>query len=296
MNKPNELEEHYSSLSTGELLQIWSDGGFTDEAEQLLRAEFARRGVSAEEVGQYTLPEWLDEAKIGEVVRITLVDGEQLTAELDTIDDDLRLHLRPLASGGDGANEDAQERILPYQQIKTYAAQEEIQKQWPYCDPCRNPEIHARRILLMFGVFLSATLGSLLLFVMFSGKPYGIQLGTVFSYTMGVLFLTFAHTGNRGGKDLPPYMFTCPAVRSQLARLLLRHVLFLCGALVLETALLSLRTHGVEWPMLKNGDDPLNLITMIAIIGVGYFEMYGNRSILKRAHKEYSAYGGESGK
>ena len=36
-----------------------------------------------------------------------------------------------------------------------------------------------------------------------------------------------ASTETRGGGDTPPFMFTCPAVRTQISRLLLRHFAFL---------------------------------------------------------------------
>jgi len=76
----------------------------------------------------------------------------------------------------------------------------------------------------MATLFLSMTAGSLPLFFLLMKRPYGFQAASAIVYTIFAVFFTFARIGTRTGKDLPPYMFTCPAVQHQFSRLLRRHL------------------------------------------------------------------------
>lgn len=69
-------------------------------------------------------------------------------------------------------------------------------------------------------------------------RPYGLQQASAIVYTLAVTFLTFAHT-----RDFKPYYFTCPAVRTQIARLIYRHVCFLVALFAVQTAAFRLRPH-----------------------------------------------------
>ena len=70
----------------------------------------------------------------------------------------------------------------------------------------------------MTTLLLCMTFGSALFFILLMDRPYGLQAASAIAYTISVVFLTF------GGKNVPPYMFTCPAVRAQLPRLIRRHL------------------------------------------------------------------------
>src|ERR1700734_4074887 len=119
--------------------------------------------------------------------------------------------------------------------------------QWPdkadagTIDPCRSTSFSLARFVLMATLFLCMTVGSLPLFFLLMKRPYGFQAASGIVYTIFVVFFTFARTGSRTGKDLPPYMFTCPAVQPRLSRLLRRHLGFLVVLFALQAAALASR-------------------------------------------------------
>jgi hypothetical protein len=116
-----------------------------------------------------------------------------------------------------------------------------LQQQWPHSDPCRRTSFSFPRFLLMATLFLCMTVGSLPLFFLLMKRPYGVQVASAIVYTIFAVFFTFARTGGRGGNDLPPYMFTCPAVQPQFFRLLGRHLGFLVALFALQTLALAVR-------------------------------------------------------
>jgi hypothetical protein len=80
--------------------------------------------------------------------------------------------------------------------------------------------------VLLRMLFLSWTIGSLPLYLLLINRRYGVQEGSVIAYSIFVVFFTFAATGSMTGKTRRPYMFTCPAVRTQASRLIWRHLAF----------------------------------------------------------------------
>jgi hypothetical protein len=86
----------------------------------------------------------------------------------------------------------------------------------------------------MATLFLCMTFGSLPLFFFLMKRPYGFQAASAIVYTIFAVFFTFARTGTRTGRDIPPYMFTCPAVQRQCSRLLRRHLGFLVALFALR--------------------------------------------------------------
>jgi hypothetical protein len=117
----------------------------------------------------------------------------------------------------------------------------------PDSDPCRSRSFSFARFVLMATLFLCMTVGSLPLFFLLMKTPYGFQAASVIVYTIFAVFFTFARIGTRTGKDLPPYMFTCPAVQPQFSRLLRRHLGFLIALFALQTAALATRPNLPEW-------------------------------------------------
>ena len=143
----------------------------------------------------------------------------------------------------------------------------------------------------MATLFLCMTVGSLPLFFLLMKKPYGFQAASAIVYTIFAVFFTFARTGTRTGKDIPPYMFTCPAVQPELSRLLRRHLGFLVVLFALQTAVLAIRPNLPEWWNIKDrrGATPFDLALMLLCFGLGYTEVFTNRSLLDHAHREFYA-------
>jgi len=143
----------------------------------------------------------------------------------------------------------------------------------------------------MATLLLCMTVGSLLLFILLMDRPYGLQAASAISYTISVVFLTFARTGTRGGKDLPPYMFTCPAVRPQLSHLVRRHLGFLVVLFALQTAALAARPNLPDWWKIKDskGGTWFEIALLFLCIGLGYAQVFTNRSLLDRTHRDFSA-------
>jgi hypothetical protein len=135
------------------------------------------------------------------------------------------------------------------------------------------------------------TVGSLPLFFLLMKRPYGFQAASAIVYTIFAVFFTFARTGTRTGKDIPPYMFTCPAVQPQFPCLLRRHLGFLVALVALQTAALATRPNLPEWWNIKDkkGASPFDLALMLLCFGLGCTQVFTNRSLLDRAHREYSA-------
>jgi hypothetical protein len=158
-------------------------------------------------------------------------------------------------------------------------------------DPCRGASFSFARFVLMATLFLCMTVGSLPLFFLLMKRPYGFQAASAIVYTIFALFFTFARTGTRTGKDLPPYMFTCPAVQPQLSRLLRRHPGFLVALFALQTAALAIRPYLPEWWNIKDrrGETPFDLALMVLCFGLGLAQVFTNRSLLDRAHRAFSA-------
>jgi hypothetical protein len=166
-----------------------------------------------------------------------------------------------------------------------------LQQRWPDPDPCRDTSFSLARFLLMTALFLSMTVGSLPLFFLLMKPPYGFQVASAIVYTVFEVFFTFARTGTRTGKDVPPYMFTCPAVKPQFSRLLLHHLGFLVALFALQTAALATRPSLPTWWNVadRKGVTPFDLAMALLCFGLGYVQVFTNRSLLDRAHQGLSA-------
>lgn len=142
-------------------------------------------------------------------------------------------------------------------------------------------------------LFLGMTVGSLPLFFLLMKRPFGFQAASAIVYTMFAMFFTFARTGTRTGKDLPPYMFTCPAVQPQFARLLRRHVGFLAGLFGLQSLAFAMLPHLPDWRNTDTGHGaggtPFYLALLLLGVALGYTQVLTNRSLLDRAHRELNA-------
>jgi len=296
MTDQKALEKHYKTLNDQELLKLRSEGGFTPEAERVIDRELKRRNLTPEEAKQAFTPEWLDKAEAGTVGVFTLESGERVTAVVVGLNeggDELSVKVIPPA--GSSKNKRWHHIDLPFDQIISFEPQPNLMEQWPYSDSCRGKSSRGR-LLLMSAIFLSMIVGGFLLtlFAMMTKQPYGLQKTSVVTYTLFVVFFTFAMTGrglSRGSN--PPFMFTCPAVRPQIPRLLWRHLGFLVALVALQTAMLAARSHFPDWWNTpdKKGGTPFELALMFLCLGLGYAQVFSNRSLLNRAHREFSTQG-----
>ena len=285
------LDEHYRNLTDEELLKLRGEGGFTAEAEQVFDDEFARRGITPDEIAQHVAPLWLVKAEVGTVGIITLGNGNRITAEVVGLNeerDQLTVNMIPQ----DGAHRKGHraERVVPVSQIASFEPQSYLAEQWPYSDPCRGRRFSPSRFALMTAIFLCLTVGSLPLFLTLMNKPFGFQCASMIAYTLFEVFFTFARTGSRGGPDIPPFMFTCPAVEPQIPRLLWRHLGFLVAFFAFQTGMLAARTHLPEWWNLRDrkGTTPFDLVLLLLCFGLAYAQVFSNRSTLNRAHRDFS--------
>ena len=140
----------------------------------------------------------------------------------------------------------------------------------------------------MATLFLCLTVGSLPLFFLLMKRPYGFQAASAVVYTIFAVFFTFARTGTRTGKDLPPYMFTCPAVQTQVSHLLWRHVGFLVALFALQTLALAIRPNLPDWWNTDRRGTPFEIVLLLLCVGLGYTQVFTNRRLLDRAHRAFS--------
>lgn len=238
-------------------------------------------------------PKWLDNMDTDAVGVFKLNDGECLTADVLDFDMDRReLKVDVISSNHPPSDSSRRDRAISVDSVDSFEPRSRTEQPWPYSDPCRSMSFSAGRFALMTMLFLGWIVGGLSLFLFLVGRPYGIQEASVISYTAFVTFFTFARTGSRTGKDLPPFMFTCPAVRTQISPLLWRHLGFLLTLFAIQTTALATRPNLPDWwntESGRNGGTPFELALMLLCVGIGFVQVFTNRRLLGRAHRECSS-------
>jgi hypothetical protein len=287
------LDAYYKTFSDQELLKLRADGGFTEEAEQTLGKELARRNLTSDQAKRDYAPEWLDKADVGTVGVLVLDSGERIAAEVVGLNEEGdRLSVKVISPSGRSQNSGRIHRAIPFHQIVSFEPQPNLMEQWPFSDPCRRRSSRPR-ILLMSAIFLCMTVGSVPLFLLLISRPYGLQQASIISYTLLVVFFTFATTGNGFGsrKNVPGYKFTCPAVEPQVPRLLWRHLICLVALFVLQTAMLTVHPHLPDWWNVqdKKGMSPFDAALLFACFSLAWTQILTNKSLLNRAHRDFSA-------
>jgi hypothetical protein len=286
------LNEHYRDLNDEGLLKLAAEGGLTGEAEQLLDSELARRNLTFEDAKQHFAPQWLDKAEVGTVGILVLENGERITAEVIGLNEEGdQLAVKVISPESASLKGHRSHRDIPLRSIASFQPQHDLMEQWPFSDPCRHRSSR-RRILLMSTIFLCMTAGSLPLFLSLISSPYGLQLASIISYTLVVVFFTFATTGSGpGGKNVLGFKFTCPAVEPRVPQLLLRHLIFLVVLFVLQTAMLAVHPDLPDWWNVgdKKGMTPFDAALFFACFSLAWTQILTNKSLLKRAHREFSA-------
>jgi|GEM_PF-1113402 len=288
------FDQHYRALSDEGLLKLAAEGGFTAEAEQLLGKELARRNLTFDKAKRYFAPDWLDKADAGTLGVLTLANGERIAAQVVGLNEaGDRLSVQVIPSDGFtrmGLPKHRSHRYIPFQRIASFEPRPDLMEQWPFSDPCRHKS-SGPRLLLMSAIFLCMTIGSMLLLVLLRGTLYRLQVTSLVYYTLFVLFFTFATTGSRGGGNVPGYKFTCPAVEPQISRLLWRHLICLVALLVLETTALAVHSHLPDWWNIPDKKSSTLFETALLLLGIGLAiaQVHTNKSLLNRAHREFSA-------
>jgi hypothetical protein len=229
---------------------------------------------------------------VGTVGVLVLKNGERIMAEITGLSEEGDQHgvkvISPDSTSPEGRRS---HRDIPLNHIALFQPQPHLMEQWPFSDPCRRKSSR-RRTLLMSAIFLCMTVGSVLLFLLLVSSPYGLQQASIVSYTLVVVFFTFATTGSGpGGKNVPGYKFTCPAVEPQIPRLLWRHLICLAALFILQTAMLTIHPHLPDWWNVrdKKGMTSFDAILFFACLSLVWAQIFTNKSLLKRAHREFSA-------
>jgi hypothetical protein len=236
------------------------------------------------------LPRWRDKADVGTVAVLTLDDGECLTAEVrDFSDERDELIVDVVSSNRTHPKSSQRGRAIPVSRVVSFEPRSREEQPWPYSDPCRGTSFSFARFVLMATLFLCLIVGSLPLFFLLMKRPYGFQAASAIVYTIFAVFFTFSRTGSRSGKDLPPYMFTCPAVRTQFSRLLWRHLGFLVALYALQTLALAVRPNLPDWWNFYRGGSQFEIALLILCFGLGYVQVFANQSLLNGEHLEFSS-------
>jgi hypothetical protein len=231
------------------------------------------------------LPQWLDKVDAHTVAVLTLDDGECLTAEiLDFNDECGELIVDVISSNRPHPNSGQRGRAIPVRRVVSFGPRPRAEQPWPYSDPCRGASFSFARFVLLATLFLCLTIGSLPLFLLLMKRPYGVQEASAIVYTIFAVFFTFSAT-----RGLRPYMFTCPAVQTQVSRLLWRHLGFLVALFVLQTPALVVRPNLPDWWTTGRRGNPFEIVLMFLCLGLGYAQVFTNRSLLDRAHREFSS-------
>jgi hypothetical protein len=236
------------------------------------------------------LPRWMHKADVGTVAVLTLDDGECLTAEVRHFNDERdELIVDVVSSNRTHPNCSQRSRAIPIRRVVSFEPRPRAEQPWPYCDPCRGASFSLARFVLLAMLFLCMTIGSVPVFLLLMKRPYGLQAASAIAYTIFAVFFTFAATGSKTGKTLPPYMFTCPAVRTQVSRLLWRHLGFLVALFALQTLALAVRPSLPDWWYTDRGGTTFEIALLFLCFGLGYAQVFTNRRLLDRAHREFSS-------
>lgn len=240
-------------------------------------------------VAELSKQDWRHNADVGTVGVLTLAGGECLTAEiLDYDDEGKKLIVDVVCSRRPHTESSQQGRTIPVSRVLSFEPRPHAKHPWPYSDPCRDTSFSIARFVLMATLFLTWTIGSVPLFLLLMKRPYGIQEASAMTYTIFAVFFTFARTGSKTGKDLPPYKFTCPVVHMQISRLLWRHLGFLVALFALQTLALTVRPNLPEWWNTDRKGTPFEMVLLFLCIGLGFAQVITNRRLLDRSHREFS--------
>jgi len=148
-------------------------------------------------------------------------------------------------------------------------------------DPCITQKGSILRFAVLTLLFVTVPGGAIVL-ALLEDRPFGIQFSSMVIYTAAVALYTFSR--NRNGNQ--PFLLSCPAVRSQLPRLIRRHLGFLAVLFVVQTTALKLRPNLPAYLITPRGTDASLFTIGLGVLGLclGIVQILTNRSLLERAH------------
>jgi hypothetical protein len=235
------------------------------------------------------IPQWLEQIDVGTVAVVTLDDGECLIADILRLNEERdELIVDVVSSNRRHAHSAQRGRSIPVSRVVSVESRPRAEQPWPYSDPCRGAPFSFARFALLATLFLSWTIGSAPLFLLLMKRPYGIQVASAIIYTIFVVFFTLASTGTKTGKDTPRYMFTCPAVQTQVPRLLWRHLGFLVALFALQSLALAVRPNLPDWWNTDKKGTPFEIALALLCLGLAFTQIFANRRLLDRSHREFS--------
>ena len=231
------------------------------------------------------LPGWLENVDVHTIAVLTLDDGECLTADILEFDDEHdELVVDVVSSNRSYPKRDQRRRGIPVRRVVSCESRSRTEQPWPYSDPCRGASFSLARFVLLATLFLCLIVGSVPLFLLLPEKLFGVQEASAIVYTIFVVFLTFAAT-----RGFRPYMFTCPAVQTQISRLFWRHVGFLVALFAIQTLALEIRPKLPDWWNSGRKGTPFDIVLILLCYGLAYAQVWSNRSLIGRAHREFSS-------
>jgi hypothetical protein len=227
----------------------------------------------------------------GKMVVIRMDDNELITAQVLQVDARRwEAVVDVVGTTGLRQGNDKHAFVLPIDRmLSVAAAPPTVQPRHPVPDPdtCRTKRCPSfARILMLAVSTLLLIPGSAICFALLSDHAYGMQMASLFTLTIAVNLFTFGGSSRFGGR---PFLYTCPAVRKQLLRLVRRHLFFMAAIFALETVAFWIRTSLPSSWLHANGRNipPFALTLMVLCTGFGLIELFGNQSILERAHLEF---------
>jgi len=149
-------------------------------------------------------------------------------------------------------------------------------------DPCLTRDYISFPRLVVFALLFLTFIGGAIFLALLAYRPYGIQFTSMVMYTAAVALYTFSR--NRNGNQ--PFLLSCPAVRSQLRRLIRRHLGFLAVLFVVQTIALKLRPKLPAYLITPRGTDASLFAFGLGVfcLCLGIVQILTNRSLLERAH------------
>lgn len=137
------------------------------------------------------------------------------------------------------------------------------------------------RLAVLVALFLTMC-SSWVLLALLEDWPYGIQFSTLVGYTAAVAFYTFSQ--NRNGNQ--SFLLSCPVVRSQLARLIRRHLGFIAAISIAQTTALRLRPSLPAFWITPSSKDASPFVILLGLLCLVFaiVQTLTNRSLLDRAH------------
>jgi hypothetical protein len=138
----------------------------------------------------------------------------------------------------------------------------------------------AQMLIAFFGILLEMFV-ALLSFIFLAGRPFGIQIATLITYTGAVIYLVFCRTRyfDRG------YSLREKAVQRQIPRLLSIHSAFLVLIFMIITFAYALRPYLPGYWFTEHGRNPSLFVGLLALICllINMTQILISRRILSRS-------------